>query len=437
MEFIPRDYQREAIEFILQHKVCGILLDIRMGKTVIALTAMQKLLHDYFQESQILVITSKVLVQNVWIKELGKWDHLHKLKYSVVMGMEKERYAAINKKVDIYFINMENIGWLLRNNLWEFDTLILDEFYRCKNEKSNYFKDLLVLRSRVKRIIGLSAMPVANGLSDIWALCFLLDGGERLGRSKQGFCERYFFSEWRLVDRKYKLCREAKRGAKEAIYNAIKDIFYCRETDDLSSPCVYRDYCIEMSPSEYSKYFWLENNVLYPVDSAETCNFLENMSKLLQAANGFWTDNLIGKYIFHERKLAALNQMVRAADGKRFLIAYLFSQDKEQLLKQYPDAVLLDSRIRVEQWNRGEGKIAIIHPASNEAQMQLNEGTDVLIWYSLPWSYEVYKKLNGHILEDKKTKAVVHIIMMGTIEEKLLLLLKKKDRPGGYDYIPV
>lgn len=428
MKFYPRQYQREAIQFILQHNACGVLLDIGMGKTVIALTAMQKLLYDYFVSPKILIVTSKVLAENIWIKELKKWDHLCELKYSIIMGKEKERNAAIRKPADIYITNAENISWFIQNDLWIFDTLILDEFYRCKNEKSKYFANLMQLRPRLKRIIGLTAMPIANELPDIWALAFLLDGGERLGRNKAGFCERYFFKEWRMVDKKYQLCKEAKRGAKEAIYDAIKDIFYCREANDLHIPCIYKDFCIEMSPSEYSKYYWLESNMLYPADdkSTDTHSSIEILSKLLQAANGIWTDDVQDKYVFHERKLAALNRIVQSGKGQRILVACWFLKDKECILKQYPEVSVLNSAECVKKWNQGEGNIGIINPASNEAKMQLAKGTDILVWYSLPWSLEIYKKLNARITDDKSNKIVIHIIMMATIEEKLLLLLRKK-----------
>jgi len=428
MQFIPRDYQQEAIEFIIQHKYCGVLLDVGMGKTVTALTAMYTLLYDYFENLKILVITSKILAENIWIQEFAKWNHLNCMKYSIVMGKEKERHIALRKKADVYITNIEDFNWILKNGLWMFDVLILDEFYRCKNEKSRYFKNIVSIRKQVKRVIGLGNTLMMNELEDIWSLCFLLDGGERLGRNKQGFCDRYFFTEWKLKDTKWSPCREAKRGAEEVIHNEIKDIFYCKAVKEKVSGCVYKNVCVEMSPSEYSKYHWLEQSMNQSSHS-ETMKrkySLEIISRLMQAANGIWSDGVQQKYFFHERKLEALNHILGGAESNRILIAYSFLQDKERIVDKYPEAVCIDSVDQVIRWNQGNNRIGIINIMSNAIKLSLEKGTDILVWYSLPWDYEKYGKLNSKIMGRKGKKIIIHLIMLGTIEERMFLLLRKK-----------
>ena len=305
-----------------------------------------------------------------------------------------------------------------------FDTLILDDFHRCKNERGNLFEKIVGIRSCVKRVVGL--LTAINETIDIWSFCYILDGGKRLGKSKAGFCERYFFNEWRLIDGNYQLCREEKRGAKEAIYGEIKDIFFQCKTTESANTCIYKDVCIEMSPNEYSKYYWLEHRVKKHRGCKKGKYSIETISILQQAANGIWIDSDDEKIVYHKRKLSALDLILKNAKGKRVLVSSWFVKDRENILKQYPRTLVIDSVENVNKWNRGEAELGVINPASNEAKLYLGKGTDVLVWYSLPWSYEIYKRMNARVVDHEKKKVIVHIIMMATIEEKMLLLLNNK-----------
>ena len=167
MEYTPHDYQEYAKNFILTHKACGLLLSMGLGKTVITLTALWLLALDYFSIGRILIIAPLRVARDQWPMEIAKWDHLKGLTYSLVIGSEKERKAALQKNAFIYITNRENVVWL---------------------------KALRSVRGSVDRIIGLSGTPAPNGLMDIWAQINLLDGGERLGRFITGFRDRYSLS---------------------------------------------------------------------------------------------------------------------------------------------------------------------------------------------------------------------------------------------------
>ena len=85
MKYVPHDYQSYATEFILNHPVAAILLQMGLGKSVITLTAMQEL----FRRGKIrkaLVIAPLRVARDTWPEEIRKWDHLRNLTFSVAVG---------------------------------------------------------------------------------------------------------------------------------------------------------------------------------------------------------------------------------------------------------------------------------------------------------------------------------------------------------------
>ena len=116
MQFNPHDYQQYAIAYILEHPITAAILDMGLGKTVITLTAIDKLINDEFLIRKVLVVAPLRVARSTWPNEIKKWDHLQNLKYSVVLGIPKERMAALSADADIYIINRENLPWLLQQD---------------------------------------------------------------------------------------------------------------------------------------------------------------------------------------------------------------------------------------------------------------------------------------------------------------------------------
>ena len=91
MKYRPHNYQQYAENFILEHPVCCLMLDMGLGKTVITLTALWELALDRFDIGKILVIAPKRVATDTWPKELKKWEHLTELTASLVVGSQKQR----------------------------------------------------------------------------------------------------------------------------------------------------------------------------------------------------------------------------------------------------------------------------------------------------------------------------------------------------------
>ena len=169
MKFIPHEYQRYSINFIEHHKIAAVFLDCGLGKTVITLTALNDLLFDYFEISRVLVVAPLRVARNTWPQEIDKWEPLNHLHYSVAVGTEKERLAALRQTASLYIINRENVPWLVEKTDFTYDAIVIDELSSFKNWSSKRFKALMKVRPLAKRIIGLTGTPSGNGLMDLFA----------------------------------------------------------------------------------------------------------------------------------------------------------------------------------------------------------------------------------------------------------------------------
>lgn len=112
MQYKPYEYQEYATRFIQTHEVSAIFLDCGMGKSVITLTAIKRLLAKG-KARRVLVVAPLRVAQTTWPDEIQKWDHLKGLTYAVAVGSEEKRKAALAKKADITIINRENVEWLV------------------------------------------------------------------------------------------------------------------------------------------------------------------------------------------------------------------------------------------------------------------------------------------------------------------------------------
>lgn len=149
-------YQTYATDFILNHPVSAVFLDMGLGKSVITLSAIFDLCLDSFLVRKVLVIAPLRVARDTWPAEIHKWDHLKGLTYSVAVGTEAERKAALRQKVSVYIINRENVQWLIEESgiPFDYDMVVIDELSSFKSWQSKRFRSLMKVRPQVKRIVG-------------------------------------------------------------------------------------------------------------------------------------------------------------------------------------------------------------------------------------------------------------------------------------------
>nr|DAW29169.1 MAG TPA: Chromatin remodeling complex ATPase [Caudoviricetes sp.] len=438
MKYEPHDYQKYATRYIETHPIAAVLLDMGLGKTSITLTALNDLLFDYFDAHRILVVAPLRVARNTWSDEIEKWDHLKDLQFSIAVGTESERLAALKQKADIYIINRENLQWLIEKSgvPFDFDMVVIDELSSFKNHQAKRFKSLIKVRPKVKRIVGLTGTPSSNGLMDLFAEFKILDMGARLGRFIGQYRMTYFKPD--KMNGPIVYSYKPMPGAEKAIYEKISDItISMKAKDHLKMPeLVNSKYMVHLSEKEKKKYEDMKAELVLALPKGEitAANAASLSGKLSQMANGAVYADDESILSIHERKLDALEDIIEAANGKSVLVAYWFKHDlmriEERLKSKDIPFEKLDSDASIKKWNKGELPVALIHPASAGHGLNLQSGGSTLVWFGITWSLELYQQTVARLYRQGQSEGTVtniHILAKDTVDERIMKALQEKD----------
>ena len=433
MKYKPHNYQTYATHFIENHREAAVLLDMGVGKTIITLTAIDALVRDLFDVSRGLVIAPLRVARDTWPAELRKWEHLKGLTYSVAVGTEEERRAALRERAVIHIINRENVDWLVNKSgiPFDYDMVVIDELSSFKSNQTKRFRALMKVRPKLKRIVGLTGTPSSNGLMDLWAEFRLLDMGKRLGRFIGQYRETYFNPDKRNQHMIFSYTPKA--GAEEEIYRQISDITISMKAGDfLEMPeRIESEVIVVLSEKERARYERMKTEMVLELGGTEidAVSAAALSNKLLQMANGAVYDEDGNSNTLHSRKLDALEDIIEAANGKPLLVAYWYKHDRERIMARF-DARDIKTSADISDWNAGKIPVALIHPASAGHGLNLQEGGSALVWFGLTWSLELYQQTNARLWRQgqKSTVVIQHIIAKDTIDERVMATLAKKDK---------
>jgi len=432
MKYVPHEYQTFATEFILAHPISAILIQMGLGKSVITLNAIYDLCLDSFYIRKVLVIAPLRVCSGVWPAEIQKWDHLKGLTYSVAVGTEAERRAALQQITDIHIINRENIQWLIEESglPFDYDMVVIDELSSFKSHQAKRFKSLMKVRPLVQRIVGLTGTPSSNGLMDLWAEFKVLDMGKRLGRFITHYRDEFFQPDKRNGIQVFSY--KPRPGAEDEIYRRISDItISMKSTDYLKMPeCLMNEVQVTLSEEERQAYDTLRRDLVLTLKDEEidAVNAAALSNKLCQMANGAVYGEEKRAVQLHDQKLDALEDLIEGANGKPVLVAYWYKHDLDRIQKRFAVREIKTSR-DIDDWNAGTIPVGLIHPASAGHGLNLQAGGATLIWFGLTWSLELYQQTNARLWRQgqKETVVIHHIITRGTIDEKIMKALKSKE----------
>lgn len=440
MIFKPHEYQQHCINKILEIKKLGLYLDMGLGKTVTTLTAIRELKYNRFLVRKVLIIAPKKVAEGTWTKEKDKWDHTKFFRVSQVLGSQAKRIRALNTPADLYIVNRENIVWLVDyyQNSWPFDMVVVDESSSFKNHSAKRFKALASVGSRIERMVELTGTPSPNGLEDLWAQVFLLDGGQRLGAKYTGFRERYFQPDKRGADGMV-YSYAAKPGSEQGILDRISDICISMKAEDyLQLPDVtYHEIPVVLDPKSQKAYNDLEMRMVLELPEDE-----ENISvtsaaalsnKLLQLANGAVYDEDHAVHEVHGCKIEAFLELLESLRGKPVLVFYNFQHDRERILKALAGSGLRIRELKTtkdeDDWNVRQIDILLTHPASSAYGLNLQQGGNHVVWFGLTWNYELYTQANKRLHRQGQTEKVIihHLVCSGTRDEDVMQALNRKE----------
>ncbi len=435
MKFKAHEYQERTINFIIDHPACGLFLGMGCGKTVTTLTALRYLQDEACEIDKVLVIAPKSVALNTWTSESQKWDHLKNTRISIVMGTEKERTAALQKEADLYVTNRDNVVWLVRQyskKTWPFDTVVIDESSSFKNHHAKRFKSLRSARPCIRRIILLTGTPSPNGLEDLWAQIFLLDFGERLGKTLTSYRNKYFtpgrgngYVVYNWIP---------KKGAREQITETIADICISMKASDyLQLPdLIEAGMSIQLPPDEYKQYKRFEREQLLSLEGKEiealTAAALAN--KLMQYTGGAIYDEEHNWHTVSNTKMEALKDIIETAD-EPVLVYYQYKHEKERILRElemYGPVCFDGDPETLGCWNNGVIKVLLCHPASVAYGLNMQAGGRIIVWFSPTWNLELYQQANARLYRQGQEKPVLlyRLTAQDTIDTRVVAALEGK-----------
>lgn len=434
MKYEPHNYQKHTTQFILDHPEAAILLGMGMGKTISTLTAINELVRNRFETRRVLVIAPVRVARDTWPAEIKKWDHLKGLTISPITGTAQQRKAAANRQADIYTIGRENITWLVNHHgsRWPYDMVIIDELSSFKNPQAKRFKALKKVRPKINRIVGLTGTPAPNSLLDLWAPFRLIDNGQRLGKYITHYRDQYFTPGRRNGTVIYNW--NLRPGADQAIYDNIADITLSMRTADyLQLPEATHQHITVQLPAKARKQIdTLKKDFVLNLndDTIDAANAATLSLKLQQLAGGAIYNETGDDYItIHNEKIQALTELADQAQGNPILVCYWFKHERDRILNALPGARVLDTAQDFHDWNNGDIPVALIHPASAGHGLNLQEGGHIMVWYTTPWSLELYEQANARLHRQGQTEpvSIVHIDTAGSIDQTVHQALTRKD----------
>ena len=408
---------------------------------------LNRLKYEEFAIRNALVIAPKRVAEDTWSREQAKWEHLKHLKVVKVMGTKDKRLAALKEQADIYIINRENVEWLVETlgTRWRFDAVVIDELSSFKSAKSKRWKALRKVIFGSRYVYGLTGTPASNGYLDLWPEMYLLDHGERLGKTLGAYRSTYFnpgahkghvVFEWRL-----------KPGARERIDAKLSDICLSMSKEDwLDLPeLTYNTIPVQLDSKARKLYDQFKRDKILPLvheheklavaqgmdyDTAVVGDMAAQVSgKLLQMANGAVYDDDGEVFHIHDAKLDMLAEIADTSAGQPILVFYNYKHDLKRLQERFPDAVKMGGEDVISAWNRGEIPMLLCQPASAGHGLNLQDGGHIIVWFGLTWSLELYQQANDRLHRMGQRSAVIvhHLVAEDTIDEKVMAALTAKD----------
>lgn len=462
-KFVPRSFQKKAIlAGINNFNYLGLFMRPGLGKTSTILSLF-KILRKLKKSKKMLVIAPLRVAYSAWPDEIEKWNTFSDMTFSIVHGRNPaERIKALERDVDCYLINPENVKWLfeylegielkdfkkkLSPEPYKFDTLVIDESTKFKSPTAIRFKVLADVRNKFKRRYILSGTPQPNTLMDLWSQMYILDGGLRLGSTISSFRHSYFIAE-RMPQGFFKY--EAKPGSAAVVYDLIKDCTITLDDKDyLEMPeLTYNKVKVKLDPKVMKIYKQMEQEYMTILESGvslDSPSAAAARNKCLQITSGaayetfepgeVQVNRKKQHHVIHDEKLDALVDLLTDIGPEPVLIAYHYKFNRlriqERLVKEFPERFpdgtvpyvgsgmsAKKGKALEDKFNKGEISVLLGHPQSIAFGLNLQKLSRNVIWFTLTDSYETFDQYCRRVYrQGQKRAVVVHIIeAMATID---------------------
>jgi SNF2 family DNA or RNA helicase len=430
MKIILNEDQANALEIIKDKRQYGIFFDMGVGKTALMLSLIEYLAFDKLEVSNVLIIAPASVANKltVWQDEIQKWDNFEYFDYHDMSGTRKNRIEKVqNSKPSITIMSDALVTWWYDEyeNLQMFDMIIIDESSRFKSAKAKKFKKLAKMISLAShRVYLLSGTPVPNGWEDIWSQMYLLDKGQRLGKSYYKFIDNYFVT--------YGYKRMLTKANKDYLMELIKDICVFASSDNIKLPKLTEEKIyFEYSDEKQNLFNKFKKDYILDFDGEEISVLSKQIliNKCLQLSNGCIYNDKEGNYkVFDDSKLDFVRQYSLDHPDENILVFYSFKFDKQRLLRLEGAQSIhdVDSKNR---WNEGKIKIGVISPYSFQYGGNLQYGGHTIIWFGLLWGLENYLQSNKRIYRQgqKNDVKIMYLLTKNTWDDYVYKAVVSKE----------
>lgn len=452
MEFKPHSYQKRAISFMLTHPSCLIALEMGLGKTVCTLKVVSQLLDD-FEVHRVLIIAPKFVALDTWGREISKWDFSRTLSYNIAVGTAQQRCRAVETPSDILITSRDNVKWLVENygrrkKTWDFDCVVIDESSSFKNPSSERFKAMKKVKKYISRMILLTGTPEPRSILDLMPQMYLIDGGERLGRTVTEFRERWM-TTGRVVGRdhtgKLIYLYEPRAGAAEKIYQKIADVAVSMKAEDWLEVPPLREVVNRFSLTKplqtrydtFAEEMVEESIKIAPDDefgsqSLKAGSKAELIGKLAQFASGaiYINDQGVVSEI-HQLKIDALKEILDCTEDN-VMVLYWYKHSRERIIEALGDKYGTVDEITdaesIKRWNDGKTRVLLAQSASIGYGLNLQQGGHTMVWFDPIWNLELYQQTVARLhRQGQQNPVVMHtIVAADTVDEMILKALEIK-----------
>ena len=425
------------------------LLHTGFGKTKLMLDRIM----SYPVKPRVLLISTKNIVESSWQSEIDKW-YPGQISYAYITGAvkPKDRLEIIKQPVDILAINVQMIEWYIEHTtdvkavrktkngvrtfyntdqlIARFNMIIIDESSLFKSYSSNRFKALKNWCNKLQDVFILSATPTPKNIEDLWSQIYLLDGGQRLGKTITSFREEYgdpvpLYNGQTIY--KY------SQAAVDYVLTLVKDIVTSvpKPKQAYFPEPIIKKISIKPDPTTNELLNSFKENYMAIIDNQEFVAYNKNqlMMKINQIASGNIYDDFGVVHTINDIKFKALQIMLSQITSP-VLIPYTYVFDKEKLLT-LPGAVLLDNPQAFKDWNQNKIKIGIISPFSvaHGLNLQESECKDI-IWFSPIWDTEKWQQTNARVCRrGQRYQVTIRVLTLkNTFDDYMFNLVQEKFR---------
>ena len=460
-----RGYQLRMAEHMQERPFCAIWADMGAGKSATTLTAIGRQLDD-LDIAKVLVVAPRRVALNTWPAEIARWEQFKHLtcraltsddfafKRQDVEIKRKGKTATVKRLVPTAtpasFLTPEAIHTISRDNLvhlvqllgkknWPFDMVVIDESSGFRDHGTKRVKSVKVLRKHglLGRLVELSGTPRPKSLLDLHAQIYLLDQGERLGKTLTEYRDHYFVPDKRSKDQVFSW--KPKEGAEAEIFAKLSDICISLLPEDVVQlpERTINVVPLELTGAGRQAYDAMECDSLLQLTNENGAtgdsvapNRAALVGKLLQIAGGAVYDEDGVAHHIHDVKLDYLEELVESLNGAPLLVAYWFKHELNRIKARFPNAVELnDSPDTEARWNRGEIDMLLLHPQSGAhgLNLQFNDGHGC--WFGPIHDLELWLQWNKRLHRPgRKSPVFIHVpIVTNTIEGAVLASLDPKN----------